>query len=192
MAKFLIYSNDVNEIYYELGKRELFVNKIKMLTELSDKKNPFAVMVITDKEKNLTKFIQDTDLRAIRLFKTCIYKKKFKKPPTKFVYTTCRNLVGLLHGKTVRVESNDKDLQDMFYKVMVEINDEFNFGCKFDFDKYDVAFVIKTIKMKKRVFLTTYFYGYKYPNVKLSYKPFDWNLFYGQWLRWDGQRVRIM
>jgi len=182
VAKFIIYSNNPNEVYYELGKKELYVHKIKMLTEASDKKNPYAVMVVTDKEKNIEKFIQQTDLRAMRLFKTCIFSGKYNKPPTKFVYTACRNLLGLLHGKTINVKCNDKDLQDMFYKVMVEINDEFNYGCKFDYDDYDVTFVIKPIKMKKkRVFFTTYFYGKKYPNVKFKRIPISYPYPFSPW-----------
>jgi len=192
VAKFLIYSNNQNEIYYELGRYGLYVHKIKMLTEVSDKHNPYAVMAITDNDKNIERFIQGTDLKAIRLFKTVMFSGKYNKPPTKFVYTACRNLVGLLHGKTIRVESNDKDIQDIFYKVCVEINDEFNFGCKFDFDVYDVAFVIKSIKISKkkkktRIFLTTYFYGNKYPNVKLKPKLFDWNMLMWQWRQWNRQ-----
>lgn len=162
----LIYSNDPNEIYFECGKAGLYVHKMRMMVEYPSKINPYYVIVKTDNEKNLTKFIEKTDLQAIRLFKTCVHSKKYKKPPTKFVYSTSRNLVGLLNGKTIRVRSTDKDLQDLFYKVLTEINKEFSYGCKFDFDKFDVTFVIKEIKTKNKRVIATFFYGKKYPNKK--------------------------
>lgn len=95
--------------------------------------------------------------------------------PKKFLYSTSRNLLGLLQGKTIRIEGEDRKVRDLFYKTMVEVNDEFNYKCKFDYDEYHVAFAIKILKLKKnKNIVLTYFYGRKYPNVKFKKIEYPW------------------
>ena len=166
VAKFLVYANNKNEIYYEFGRHNIYVDAVKLLKKLQDS-DIYIVKVIFDKDEYLDHFLSGSDLRYIRSFKTGLTRNG--KIPLKFGLTVSKNLCGLLKGQTIRVKSKDKVMQKNFYNMLSSVNDEFAFGCKFDFDAYDVTFDVKPIKLDNgKTMLFTYFYGDKYPNYKVE------------------------
>jgi len=163
IAKFLVYAKNPNEIYFEFGKRGIYVETLKKIKSTKDRESSrymYIARVITDSEDNIKDFMKNTDLKFFRSFKTGLVKLNNKTPiPLKFGLSTAKNLCGIAKGKTIRIKSKDTGIQNAFYEMLKKVNNEFNFGCKFDFDKYDIMFGIKPIQIGDKTMLFTYLTG---------------------------------
>lgn len=176
VAKFLLYAKNKNEIYYELGKRNIYVCNAKFLKPTKSPKTEhgiYMVKAVTDEPERISEFISKTDLKVIRIFKTALIRNKSKLPKG-FLYSTSKNFCGMFggnkenntEGKTIRIYSKSTGLRDAFYKYMNEVTKEYNFNCRFDYDNYDLTFAVKKIKTNDdKTYLFTYFYNKEYPNV---------------------------
>jgi len=172
VSKFLIYgsSNNTNIIFYEFGRYDIYVEKLRELKKLNNKESMYLAKVVTDSPYMIHEFLVNTDLKVIRSFKIGTMTKK-GTVPMKFLMTTVKNLCGLLHGKVIRVKSDDKDVRDAFYDALKLVNNEFRYNCKFDYDIYDYTFAAKIIKTDKgKTLIFTYFYDeeMEYPNYNMS------------------------
>lgn len=172
VTKVLIYCRDPRISAWKLGEFRLYQETHKLLGTAKDLNllSPAIVQVRYEKVEDVLEFIKKGDLKAIRLFKTARYRKD--KPPLGFFYTAGKNLLGLFSDTKkqrvcFKISSPINDLRDTMYKVAVEINEEFSFGHTFDYDKYDINFVLRDFKDGTHKMLVTYFYGKEYPNIKL-------------------------
>lgn len=170
VTKLLVYCIDPRIIAYELGKYGVFLEHYRVIRTKPKPQycDPVLVTVRYDTIEDVLSFIQTSQLRAIRLFKTARYKYKV---PVGFLFGTARNLLGLLNNKhgsvTIKISSHDRKIRDQFYNIALEINEEFSYGHRFDFDEYDIDFVLKEYNGMVHKELITYFYGPGYPNIRL-------------------------
>lgn len=126
---------------------------------------PYLAVVRTPFKGNVIRFIWEMkEFQALRIFKTATRMHKIEKM-NGFACECITNALGLKSGKTFYISSMDKEMRDLFYRHALHINDEHNFGCKFDFDDYDYKFEIrKYIRPDGRISLVTIMSGEDMPN----------------------------
>jgi hypothetical protein len=170
IAKFLILATNKNEIMFELGKNNIYVEALKFLRASkmpSTEHGLYFVKTTSDDADNFYKFIETTDLKSIRLFKSVTIKNKAL--PRGFLYSTAKNMCGLLQGKTIKVASKSKGIKTVFYDAMVNVNEKYKFKCKFDYSKFDIKASIKLIRIdNKHMMFVTYINGKGYHNSNHS------------------------
>lgn len=169
-TKLIIYCSDPRVTAWKLGNFGIFQETHRVLkgnpNQILDD-SPSLVTVLYNELKDILGFVKDSELKSIRVFKTGSYKSN--KIPIGFLYTAAKNLLALFaetKKKKIcfRISSEDRELRQKFYEIAMEINDEFNYGHTFDYDEYDIDFVLKIFKDDNKKLLVTYFYGNKYPN----------------------------
>jgi len=153
-AKLLLFRiSDPFQLCYSLGRHNIL---LLSLTEIktSERKqiNPFVAVVKYYKDKDITKFIKSGDFEAMRIFKTAIFRNN--KVRTKaFLYSSANNLLALLKGKTLRIDSKNPELSKQFYNICVEVNKEFSLGVSFDYDVFDCTASVREYKEKNKHWL---------------------------------------
>jgi len=172
VTKMLIYCSDPRITAWQLGDFGIYQETFRTIPSKKNLKedSPVLVQVKYEDLQDVMDFIAQSQLRAIRLFKTAIYSDKL---PAGFLYTAAKNLLALFaetkgEKKVFRINSSKKELRNKFYEVATKINDEFKYNHGFDFDQYDIEFVLKEFSLGdgKRKLLVTYFYGKDYPNLR--------------------------
>lgn len=172
VTKLLVYCRDPRISGWQLGEFGIFQETHKVLETTKNPKEdaPALVGIKYEDVNDVLDFIQESQLKAARLFKTAIYKEK---APLGFFYTTAKNLLALfaeVKGQrvTFKISSPKKELRDKFYEVAKKINEEFSYNHSFDYDKYDIELILREFSEKKHKILVTYFYGKDYPNVRIG------------------------
>ncbi len=121
--------------------------------QFEDAKLPYIVTVRTEDTSRVAEFVQKCpEFRAYRIFKHGMnFRDIAKKNVIGLVCETTKNMLHLYPGKTFYITSKDKKLRDIFYEKAVEINEEDNLGCSFDYDEYDYTLEIRAYKRFKKV-----------------------------------------
>ncbi len=136
-----------------------------------DSKLPYIVTVRSENISRVVEFIQECpEFRAYRIFKHGMnFRGIAKKNVIGIVCEVTKNMLHLYPGKTFYISSKDKKLRQIFYEKAVEINEEDNLGCSFDYDEYDYTLEIRAYKRFKdgkfhRWAVVTILYGEDLPN----------------------------
>ncbi len=137
-----------------------------------DAKLPYVVTVRTEDLSRVADFIQECPgFRAYRIFKHGMnFRDIAKKNVIGIICETTKNMLHLYPGKTFCIASKNKKLRQIFYEKAVQINEEYNLGCSFDYDEYDYTLEIRAYKRFKdgefhRWAVVTILYGEDLPNV---------------------------
>jgi len=169
VCKLLVHASRRHDVIYELGQYKIYTETIKLLKSSKNHNSQhglYLIKGITDEDANIAEFMMNTNMKAVRLFKSALMPKKGL--PKGFMMATSKNLCGMMSGKTIKIQSKSIGIRSVFYTLMSKVNDECKFKCKFDYDKFDVTFGIKRLKLNNgRTMLFTYFYNKQYPNVSL-------------------------
>ena len=112
---------------------------------------PHIAAVRAVDESYVIDFIRkEKDLQAMKIFKHGMYFRNFSADCVGgLAKNTVKNMMGLKQGKIFRISSANKELRDLFYKNAIQINEEDNFGCEFDYDIYDYTLEIRPYKRFK-------------------------------------------
>jgi len=156
-AKLLISGvSDPYYLAYRLGKFNIYLQQFRLLETGSKANAPAFATVRYAKEEDLNNFMNELSLEAKvrRVFKTGKYFREGNVNTQKnFLWRTAENLLGLLPRKTFRVICKDADLRKLFFNVLTEANEKNKFGCKFDYDNYDLEVELRPYKVKGRLWL---------------------------------------
>lgn len=149
-------SNLADEQYlaYQLGKQDIYLERIKSIKTSKDRKlTPRIAVIRYHRDSDITSFIKLSGIQALRIFKTAIFRKGRERKTKAFFYATANNLLALSKGLTLRIKSKVPELQKEFYDICVKVEKEKDFGTKFDYDNYDVKVEIKEYKEQERTWI---------------------------------------
>jgi len=162
ISKLLVYCSDTNYLSYRLGQYRIYLENHKLIHSNEEQlipTQPSVAKVRFHFDEQILDFIRDKDPKSVRIFKSVKYHNQI---PLGFIYNSGKNFLGLLQSKhQIRIIGDHKD---QFYKIFNEINDEWKFGHTFDYDEWDVTFVIKTFKDYNNKITVVYFYSKVFPN----------------------------
>lgn len=183
IAKMLITSCDYKMLLFKLPQYGLYLQSLSPIPvaykkrpigiqiHFAQAKTPHIAVIRTQKTDNVTTFIQnEKQFRAYRIFKHAMYLPTLEKQHIiGLVCDTTKNMLHLLPEKTFRIKSNDVELRNLFYEKAVEINEQDNLGCSFDYDEYDYVLEIRKYKrfldgLFHRWAVITIVYGADMPN----------------------------
>lgn len=165
VAKLLVTKMNYKLLLFHLPQYGLYVEKISPIPvvhpktphglgfhlQTGDPKHPHIVSVRSEELSRIAEFIQECpEFQAYRIFKHGMnFRDIAKKNVIGLVCETTKNMLHLYPGKTFYVTSKNKKLRDIFYEKAVEINEEDNLGCSFDYDEYDYTLEIRAYKRFK-------------------------------------------
>ena len=162
VTKLLIHCGDSRVTAWQLGQHGIYQADHRPINTTPDLKEnaPSLVKVRYDSDSDIKEFLRATNLRACRVFKTAQYKAE-NLPPTGFFYHAAKNLLGLYKytedGKTCfRISSDSRTIRDKFYEIALKINEEYGYEHTFDYDEYDVDFILNVFNDGDRKLLVTY------------------------------------
>lgn len=138
ITKLLIVGvHNFNELAFELGKKNLYLQSMIPI-EVSENvvMQPHIVTVRYFTREELNNFIDNSVYNVKRIFKHAIYTAKVKEKA--LLYSSAKNLLHIINGRTLRIDSKDKNLRQYFYEIAQEVNKKEKTNVKFDFDEYDV------------------------------------------------------
>jgi len=169
VAKLLITNMNYKMLLYYLPQYDLYVEKVSPIPvvyskrphglgfhlQTGDPKQPHIVSVRAKPEcmVMVAEFIRERpEFRAYRIFKHGLnFRGLEKKDLIGIICETTKNMLHLYPGKTFYITSKNKELRQLFYEKAVQINEEDNLGCSFDYDEYDYALDIRAYKRFKEV-----------------------------------------
>ncbi len=182
-AKLLVTKMDAKMLLYTLPRYGLYIQSLipipicyedrtqEFAIRFADAKLPYIVTVRTEDTSRIAEFIREhPEFRAYRIFKHGVnFSALEKKNMIGIVCETTKNMLHLYPGKTFYIASNNKKLREIFYEKAVQINEEDELGCSFDYDEYDYTLEIRTYKRLKddefRAWaVVTILYGEDLPN----------------------------
>lgn len=153
LGKLLVFNlKDRNYLAYKLGQYGIYLERIRNIETVKDSLCPKLVVVRYSNNSEIYEFIKDSGLQVQRVFKSAVFPKDKVRNKGLF-YSTANNLLALVKGKTLRILSKERDLQEEFYKILLEVNEEKKFNCKFDFDIFDVLVEVKKYTTPKRIWI---------------------------------------
>jgi len=165
VAKLLITNMNYKLLLFHLPQYGLYVEKITPISVVypkpphgmgvhlrtGDPKQPHIVSVRSKHISHVVDFIQECpEFQASRIFKHGMnFRDIAKKNVIGIVCETTKNMLHLYRGKTFYITSKSKKLRQIFYEKAVQINEEDNLGCSFDYDEYDYTLEIRACKRFK-------------------------------------------
>jgi hypothetical protein len=156
-AKLLISGiSDPYYLAYHLGKFNIYLQHFRLLETGSKATSPVFAVVRYEDEEDINGFITEFGLEAKvrRVFKSGKYFTEDNvNMQRNFLWRTAENLLGLLHGKTLSIKCKDPAIRKRFFDVLEEANKKNQFGCKFDYDHYDVEVEIRPYTVKGNLWL---------------------------------------
>jgi len=185
VAKLLITNIDYKLLLFRLPQYGLYVEKISPIPvvypktshclgfhlQVGDPGQSHIVSIKSEDASRIADFIRECpEFRAHRIFKHGMnFRGLAKENVIGLVCETVKNMLHLYPGKTFCIASKDKKLRQLFYEKAVQINEEDDLGCSFDYDEYDYTLEIRTCKrFKDGVFhrwaVITILYGDDLPN----------------------------
>ena len=167
----LAYCLHPNILAWKLGKYNILMDRfytLRTCRNIGRQDAPAYVKVSYSNLSDIVDFIHNSGIKTIRLFKTTKYRNN---APHGFYYHAAKNLMGSFGDKKTiwKISSNNTKIRDEFYRIAKEINEEFNWKNGFDYDNYDLEFVLKeyTVLNKhtnRNKILITYFHGKDFHN----------------------------
>jgi hypothetical protein len=144
LTKLLVFCKDVNYLAYQLGKYDIYLDRIKTIqTHVADSiMIPRVATVFFDRLKDVQVYLKYSPIRSHRIFKHAKYPTKKPRSRNLF-YNSAKNLLSLAKGKTIRIKSQDRNFQKTFYEICLEMNQELGTNCIFDYDGYNILVDIK-------------------------------------------------
>lgn len=162
ITKFLVQDSDQSYIAYKFARFGIYVDNVRsILTTGRMFQDPAIVIVRYRKYEQLINLINNVDkkLQPKRIFKTL--RTKYPDMIDGFIKNCAKNFCGICKGLTIRVVcKEDSELQNKFYSTFKKINTKEKFKCKFDYDSYDVEFVIRKYQKGAVTYIVTWFLTY--------------------------------
>jgi len=161
VAKLLVNPDSYKMLLYILPKYDLYLQSLQPITlrPLQPQgtriyfRSPSLMHIATVRTQNTDNVVNfilsEPRFKASRIFKHGFYKSLEEDKIIGLVANTAKNMLGLedLVGNPIfRITSLNKELRDLFYRMAVKFNEEDNFGCGFDYDKYDYTLDIRVYK----------------------------------------------
>jgi hypothetical protein len=170
VTKFLVYSDNAKYLRYMFGGFHIYIEEVTPLYPVKENRGQFQRPTLLtarfDDEEQIRLLLAfkpfHEQLQIRRIFKSGWTRQKNKDKIDGFMRNCAKNVLHMCDEKTLRVTAkDDPDLQKKFYDTLVKMNEAekkvkpptipdpkrpfkaFK-GCKFDYDKYDVTFWIKT------------------------------------------------
>lgn len=186
VAKLLITNMNYKLLLFHLPQYGLYVEKISPIPvvysetphglgyhlQTGDPKQSHIVTVRSKYISRVAEFIQECpEFQAHRIFKHGMnFPSLAKENVIGLVCETVKNMLHLYPHKTFYITSKVKKLRQLFYEKAVQINEEDNLGCFFDYDEYDYTLEIRAYKRFKddefhRWAVVTILYGEDLPNT---------------------------
>jgi len=149
LGKLLVLNlQDDNYLAYKLGQFNIYLEKVKRIETVGsshESQIPKLVIIRYETNQDILQFLLKSGLQAERVFKSAAFPRKKKGIKSKaFFCASAMNLLTLLKGRTLRIKSKDRKLQQEFYDLCFKINKEKNLGCKFDYDLYEAYVEVKS------------------------------------------------
>ena len=171
VAKLLITSMNYKLLLFHLPQYGLYVEKISPIPvvypriphglgfhlQTGDPRQPHVVSVRSEDISRVAEFIKECpEFRAYRIFKHGLnFRALEKKNVIGIICESTKNMLHLYPGKTFYITSKNKKLRQLFYEKAVQINEEDDLGCSFDYDEYDYTLEIRAYKRFKEVRLVS-------------------------------------
>lgn len=193
---------------FRLGQFDIYLQDYTPIIRSSTEKDapaywntPYIAIVRTPCRLNVSAFIKEMrEFRVYKIFKWGPYLTDIRY--FGFIDTCMMNAMGLRQGSTFYIDapnnkgdSSNLKFKKLFYERAVKLNEEHNFGCKFDYDEYDYKFEVRTYrKPNGNLAIVTVMSGDDMPNdwrtsefnpvVRFQIKP------QGTRVPWGGNTVR--
>jgi len=144
---------------FRLGQFDTYLQDYEPIIRSSTEKNasafwntPYIAVVRTPCRLNVSAFIKEMkEFKAYKIFKWGPYLTDDRYYG--FICNCMMNAMGLRQGSTFYIDApNNKGgspnmkFKKLFYERAVELNEENNFGCKFDYEVYDYKFEVRTYR----------------------------------------------
>ncbi len=166
VAKLLVTKMNYKLLLFHLPQYGLYVQRISPIFVTHSKtprglgfhflagcvrQQPHIVSVRSKYISRVVEFIQECpEFQASRIFKHGMYFHSLAKEHViGIVCEATKNMLHLYPRKTFYITSKDKKLRQIFYEKAVEINEEDDLGCSFDYDEYDYTLEIRAYKRFK-------------------------------------------
>jgi hypothetical protein len=148
VSKILVTANaNFNYLAFKLGRRDIYIYNVKTL-ETDPNKNALALPMLVETRSKRTVdtqlfVVEEKQFKAYKIFK---HGNGFLKDKdvVGLAANTMKNVLNMFNSpKTFYIDSDSKDLRDIFYNIGVRINEEDQTGHNFDFEIYDYRLIIK-------------------------------------------------
>jgi hypothetical protein len=163
VTKLFVTINNEKWLNYYMGYFGIYVGKVQCIIKDGPSTNrPTIITVNYEDDEWLDKSLEgiDTDIGCKRIFKSAVLPIAKKDKIQAFMGSCAANLLGLAKGKTIKIDCDNIELRNKFYKVFQTVNEKKN-KCKFDYDICDVIFHIKEYTSNGKYYIITYVDGLK-------------------------------